>query len=73
MEYDKTKFKIWTWKNPIMLHWIINPGLVINELLLGQRVPKIMLIEKDSTKSLQEKTKILRLFHESNLVAFRQL
>jgi len=27
------KFKIWTWKNPIMLHWIINPGLVINELL----------------------------------------
>lgn len=58
MEYDKSKFKIWTWKNPVMLHWIINPGLVINELLLGQRVPKIMLIEKDSSKSLQEKTKI---------------
>ena len=58
MEYDKTKFKIWTWKNPVMLHWIINPGLVINELLFGQRVPKIMLIEKDSSKSLQEKTKI---------------
>jgi hypothetical protein len=58
MEYDRMKFKIWTWKNPIMLHWIINPGLVINELLLGQRVPKIMLIEKDSSKNLQEKTKI---------------
>ena len=41
-----------------MLHWIINPGLAINELLLGQRVPKTMLIEKDSSKSLQEKTKI---------------
>lgn len=59
MEYDKTKYKIWTWNNPVMLHWIINPGLAINELLLGQRVPKTMLIEKDSLKSLQEKRKYL--------------
>jgi len=58
MEYDKTKYKVWTWKNPLMLHWIINPGLAINELLLGQRVPKITLIENDSSKSLQERTKI---------------
>lgn len=58
MEYDKSKFKIWTWKNPIMLHWIINPGLAINELILGQRVPKIMLIEKDSSGSILERTKI---------------
>ena len=58
MEYDKSKYKVWTWRNPIMLHWIINPGLAINELILGQRVPKLMLIEKDATKSLQEKTKV---------------
>lgn len=58
MEYDKTKYKILTWKNPVMLHWIINPGLVISELILGQRVPKTMLIEKNSSKTLQEKTKI---------------
>ncbi len=58
MEYDKSKFKIWTWKNLVMLHWIINPALAINELLLGQRIPKIMLIEKDSSKNLQQKTKI---------------
>lgn len=58
MEYDKTKFKIWTWKHPFMLHWVLNPGLVINELILGQRVPKTMLIEKDSNKTLREKTKI---------------
>lgn len=56
MEYDKSKYKIWTWSNPLMLHWILNPGLFINELLLGQRVPKIMLIEKNVLKSLQEKT-----------------
>ena len=58
MEYDKSKFKIWTWKHPLMLHWIINPGLAVNELIFGQRVPKIALIEKDRTKSLEEKTKI---------------
>lgn len=46
MQYDKTKYKLWSWKHPMVLHWIINPGLVINELLFGQRVPKIMLEEK---------------------------
>lgn len=39
-----------------MLHWIVNPGLAFNELVLGQRVPKIMLIERDASKNLQEKT-----------------
>lgn len=58
VEYDRSKFEFWSWENPVMLHWIINPGLAINELLLGQRVPKIMLIEKDPSKSLQERTKI---------------
>jgi hypothetical protein len=56
MKYDETKYKIWTWKNPLMLHWIINPGLAVNELILGQRVPKITLVERNSTKSLSEKT-----------------
>jgi len=56
MKYDKTKYKVWTWKNPMMLHWIINPGLVFNELVLGQRIPKVMLIEKTSNKSLAEKS-----------------
>ena len=58
MDYDNSKYKIWTWKNPIVLHWIINPGLAFNELILGQRAPKIMLIERDSSKTLYEKTKI---------------
>lgn len=31
-----------------MLHWIINPGLAVNELILGQRIPKITLIEKNN-------------------------
>jgi hypothetical protein len=58
MEYDKTKFKIYSWKNLVVLHWILNPGLAFNELVLGQRVPRVTLIEKDSSKSLQERTKI---------------
>jgi hypothetical protein len=55
MSYDKTKYKVWTWKNPMMLHWIINPGLAFNELALGQRVPKIILVERDATKTLVER------------------
>jgi hypothetical protein len=50
--------KIWTWKNPLMLHWIMNPGLVFNELILGQRIPKMILIETGANKNLEEKTKI---------------
>lgn len=56
MNYDKAKYKAWKWYHPVMLHWMINPGLVINELILGQRVPKLTLIEKDADKSLSEKT-----------------
>ena len=29
--------------NLLLLHWVINPGLAVNELLLGQRVPKLSL------------------------------
>lgn len=43
MEFDHKRYKVYTWKNGMMLHWIINPGLAINELLLGQRVPKVSL------------------------------
>lgn len=58
MNFDPTKYKLWTWKHPLMLHWIVNPGLAFNELILGQKIPKITLIEKDSQKSLAEKTLI---------------
>ena len=56
MNFDNKKWKIYTWKNWMMIHWVLNPGLAINELLLGQRVPKVSLVEKDSNKPLIEKT-----------------
>lgn len=58
MEYEKEKYKIGRWKNPLVLHWIINPGVMFNELILGQRIPKITLIEKNSSLSLSEKSYI---------------
>lgn len=56
MEIDRTRYKIYTWKHPLVLHWIINPGLVINELLLGQRIPQRYLVDKTSDKTLPERT-----------------
>lgn len=58
MQYDKTKYKLWSWKHPMVLHWIINPGLAINELIFGQRVPRFTLVEKNTKKTLGERTYI---------------
>ncbi|MDE3252881.1 MAG: hypothetical protein KGO92_08740 [Bacteroidota bacterium] len=56
METGNSPYKKLTWTNFMMLHWIINPGLFVNELILGQRVPKEMWIEKNSSKPLSDKT-----------------
>ncbi len=56
MEIDEKKYKIWNWRTFSFFHWIMNPGIAFNELLLGQRVPKVMLIDKESEKPLMERT-----------------
>jgi len=56
MEYDKSKYKLKNWKSPTNLHWILNPGLAFNEIVLGQRIPKRMLIDKKSNKPLMERS-----------------
>lgn len=30
----------WALPNPLLVHWVLNPGIVINEVLLGQRIPR---------------------------------
>jgi hypothetical protein len=55
MNFDESKYKVWTWKNPLVLHWIINPGIAINDVILGQRVPKITLVEKRKDKPFVER------------------
>ena len=58
MNYDKKKYKIWNWKNPMILHWIINPGAAFNELVLGQTIPKVMLIEREGDKPFFQRSLI---------------
>lgn len=58
MEFDKEKYKKWNWKYPYMLHWVLNPGIAVNELILGQRMPKEVWVEKNSSLRLPEKSYI---------------
>jgi len=50
------KYRIWKLPHPLLLHWVLNPGLCINEVLLGQKVPKVSLIDETSTESLPDRT-----------------
>lgn len=56
MQFDQSKYKVYTWKNWMMLFWILNPGSAINELIFGQRVPRISLEDKTSDKPRFERT-----------------
>jgi hypothetical protein len=56
MNLDKNKYKIYTWKNWIVLHYIINPGLAFNELILGQRIPKVSLEDLTSEEPFLERS-----------------
>lgn len=42
-----SNFKRWELPHPIILHWVVNPGLAFNEIVLGQRLPKTQLICED--------------------------
>ncbi|MGY0393032.1 hypothetical protein ACW5R3_10790 [Bizionia sp. KMM 8389] len=57
MKFNK-KYKVYTWKNIMYLHWIINPGILFNELFLGQRIPKTVLIDTSTNKPKHESTYI---------------
>jgi len=55
MKFDP-KYKVYTWKNWMYLHWVLNPGLAINELIFGQRIPKINLEDTSSDKPKIERS-----------------
>lgn len=38
---EAQNFKVWKLPNPLLLHWVLNPGLAFNELVLGQRLPRL--------------------------------
>ena len=53
--YDKSKFKVRTCLHWTMIHWIINPGFVINELVLGQCEPIILLVDLAKDKPINQR------------------
>ena len=55
MQYEKSRFKIWALPHPLILHWILNPGVMFGELIFGLRVPRVILIDKESDKPLLER------------------
>ena len=55
MNIDDNKYKTYKLPHLMLLHWVLNPGLAINELVLGQRIPKITLIDKTSHAPLMER------------------
>lgn len=48
MEFDKEKWKVNDWKSLNKLYWILNPLLFGFDFLLGQRMPKVSLINKNT-------------------------
>lgn len=58
MVIDRKKYKVFDSKNIHFVFYKLNPGIAINELILGQRTPKIMLLDKTSDKPSMERTVI---------------
>ncbi|MEX0886236.1 MAG: hypothetical protein WD009_07325 [Phycisphaeraceae bacterium] len=50
------EFTSWDWRHPLVLHWLLNPGLVVNELLLGQRQPRVVLVCRSCDAPLGDRT-----------------
>ena len=55
MQYDKNRFKVHSLPHPLVLFWVLFPALIVNELIFGQRQPKVTLIDKESDKPLLER------------------
>lgn len=55
MQYDKDRYEIWTRSHPLIIFWLLLPPLIINELIFGQRQPKVSLIDKKSDKPWMER------------------
>ena len=56
MQYDKNQYTIWTVRHPLIWVWVLFPGAILNELIFGQRIPKVMLTDKESDKPWMERT-----------------
>ena len=55
MQYDKNRFEIWALPHPLVLFCVLNPAIMFNELILGQRLPKVTLIDEKSDRPFFER------------------
>jgi hypothetical protein len=55
-DYDQARYKVWALPHPLVLHWVLNPGLAFLEIFLGQRLPRVILIDRHSEKPLVERS-----------------
>ncbi len=55
MQYDKDRYNIWGLTHPIVAFWRVCPPVIINELILGHRQPKVLLVDKMSDKPWMER------------------
>jgi hypothetical protein len=56
MEFDPERYKKIGPTHPLSLFWILNPAMAFNELVLGQRLPRLMLEAKTTDVPLSERT-----------------
>lgn len=55
-ECQNTSHKKWELPSLTVLHWVLNPGLAFNELVVGQAIPKQMCICTSCDKPQMERT-----------------
>jgi hypothetical protein len=55
---NKENVRVWTRWHPLMLHMQINPGLAINELMLGQASPSRIVIHPNDGRPLADRQSI---------------
>lgn len=56
MEFDRERFDVIKLPHWALVHWVLNPGLAINELVLGQRLVQVSLIDHTSPAPLVDRT-----------------
>jgi hypothetical protein len=49
MSLDMSRYKEIKLPNLLLVHWVLNPGLLFNEVILGQRIPKVTLLDQQSS------------------------
>lgn len=56
--FDRGKWNVWHKNHPLIWHWRLNPGIAFNEVILGQRMPEVSIVDKQSGEAECDSTYI---------------